>query len=66
MAELEIEMLDEVEEILSCCEAEEFTGFCASLFRCLAKCMSSQHYQVLSLYLTACQKDDVSLKDSYR
>jgi len=48
----EIELLDEVEEILSCCEADEFTGFCASLFRCLAKRMSSQHYQVAerSLY----------------
>ena len=43
----ELELLDEVEEILSCCEPEEFSGFCASLFRCLAKRMSSQHYQVL-------------------
>lgn len=48
----ELELLEEVEEILSFCEPEVFSQVCNDLFKRLGKCMGSQHYQVAerSLY----------------
>ncbi len=42
----ELELLEEVEEILSFCEPEVFSQVCNDLFKRLGKCMGSQHYQV--------------------
>jgi len=42
----ELELLEEVEEILSFCEPEVFSQVSGDLFKRLGKCMGSQHYQV--------------------
>ena len=52
IANLELELLEEVEEILNNCDADVFREVCLPLFKRLGKCMGSQHYQVERMFPT--------------
>lgn len=61
----EVMFLNELEEILDVIEPSEFVKVMEPLFRQLAKCVSSPHFQVLqhnSTFQTPCTLRDLSYR----
>lgn len=61
----EVMFLNELEEILDVMDASEFRKIIKPLFTQLAKCVSSQHFQVSSYFLTLSHKLILEVRKSF-